>query len=367
MTTDLDTIEMLRDSVARYAADHYGFSQRRSVLQAPLGHGARAWHDYAQFGWLALRLPEEDGGIAADAHAIGAVMELVGAHLLMEPLLASAIVGTGLILKAADAPQRAELLPRLADGTLKLALACDDDTGGIGNEPGCEWRGGRLSGCKISVLHGDVADRFIVSARDADADDGWALLLVDAKATGVDRRPYKLVDDRGASNLRFEDVRAERLGSGDAAALIAEARDEAAVALCAEAVGVVRSLVEKTCEYLKVRKQFGKTIGSNQVLQHRMVDMFLLREDMRALTRSAQRALRGPLAERERIVSGAKAYVGAAARRVANEAVQMHGGLGITDELDISHYFRRAMVINALFGSRDEHFSRFVEASLAKT
>jgi len=357
MSTDIETITMLRDSATRYAADHYSFLQRHAVLADPLGYGAQAWRDYAEFGWLALRLPEEEGGIAADAAAVGALMEVVGARLLMEPLLASAVVGTSLILKTASAAQQAALLPQLADGSLKLAFACEDD------EAGCELRGDRLFGNKLSVLHGDVADRLIVSARQADGSS--ALCLVDAAAACVQRSAYRLVDGRGAATLRLAGAHIERLGSGDASEAIAQARDEGAVALCAEALGVVRSLVATTCDYLKVRKQFGKTIGSYQVLQHRMVDMFLLQEDMRALTRAAQRALAGPAAERARIVSGAKAYVGAAARRVANDAVQLHGGLGITDELDVSHYFRRVMVINGLFGSRDEHFSRFVEASLA--
>ena len=151
--------------------------------------------------------------------------------------------------------------------------------------------------------------------------------------------------------------------AGDAAEAIARARDEAAVALCAETLGVVRSLVDATCNYLKVRKQFGRTIGSNQALQHRMVDLFLLQEEVQALTRAAQRGLDAEPAQRRRAVSGARAFIAMAARRVANEAVQMHGGLGITEELDISHYFRRVMVINALFGSRHEHFARFVEAA----
>ena len=139
--------------------------------------------------------------------------------------------------------------------------------------------------------------------------------------------------------------------------------DHAAAAQCAEALGIVRVLVATTCEYLKMRKQFGKAIGSNQALQHRAVDMFLLQEEIAALTSAAQRALARPAGERARVVSGAKAYVSNAARQVANEAVQMHGGVGLTDELDVSHYFRRLMVNATLFGSRDEHFSRFLAAA----
>ena len=358
--TDTDTVEMLRDAMQRYAAEQYGFAQRRAFLAE--GCSARAWRDYAEFGWLALRLPEDDGGLAADPPAIGALMEVVGARLLLEPVLASAVLGTGLVLASASAGQRAELLPALADGTLKLAFACDDDpaTGA------CELRGERLHGGKLNVLHGDVAGRLIVSARDVDSTDAWALCLVEPATSGVERRPYRLLDGRGAATLRFQGARVERLGTADAtdaAEAIARARDEAAVALCAESLGVVRSLVAATCDYLKVRKQFGRTIGSNQALQHRMVELFLLQQEVQALTRAAQRSLDAEPAVRARAVSGARAYIATAARRIANEAVQMHGGLGITEELDISHYFRRVMVINALFGNRDEHFARYVEAA----
>ena len=368
MTTDADTIDMLRDTMQRYAAEQYSFAQRRAVLAE--GSSGRAWRDYAEFGWLALRLPEAEGGIGADATAIGALMEVVGARLLMEPVLASAVLGTGLVLAAGNATQRAAMLPALAEGALTLAFACEDDPAA---GAACELRGQRLHGAKLNVLHGDVAGRLIVSARDADARGAWALCLVDPVAAGVPRRSYRQVDGRGAAAMRFHRARLQRLEATDAAAAIARARDEAAVALCAEALGVVRSLVSSTCDYLKVRKQFGRTIGSNQALQHRMVEMYLLQQEVQALTHCAQRSLDDPAqrsldaepadpTERARAISGARAYIAGAARRVANDAVQLHGGLGITEELDISHYFRRVMVINALFGSRDEHLARFVEA-----
>lgn len=357
MSTDLDTISMLRDSAQRYTSEHYDFLQRWAVLEQPLGYSAQAWNDYADFGWLALRLPEDEGGIDADAAAIGAVMETVGARLLMEPILASTVLGTGLLLKQGSDAQKAECLPTLADGSLKLAFAHEDESAGNS----CELHNGRLSGTKIGVLHGDVADRLIVAASNA---DGEPVLCI-ADAAAVQRRNYRLVDGRGAATIHFEATPVELLGpaGSKAAGAIAATLDEAAVALCAEALGVVRSLVASTGEYLKVRKQFGKPIGSNQALQHRMVEMFLLQEEVNSLVQAAQRALQLEGAERARIVSGARAYICSAARRVANEAVQMHGGLGVTEELDVSHYFRRVMVINALFGGRDVHFERFVEAS----
>lgn len=363
MTTDPEMIAMLSDSARRYAADRYSFLQRHAVLKDPLGYSAKAWQDYAELGWLGLRLPEEHGGMDADAVAIGAVMEVVGSHLLMEPVLASTIVATGLVLRQASDAQQAGLFPELADGSLKIVFAGDAPDAAA---PACVVRGDKLSGAVVGVLHGDVADRFIVAARANHAAGKLALYLVDAGSPGVSRRAYRLVDGRGAANLRFDEAPAERLvGDGDAEAAIAMVADEAAVALCAESLGIIRTLFATTCEYLKVRKQFGKPIGANQALQHRAAEMFLLQQEVAALTAAAQRALALPAAERTRIVSGARAYVVGAARRIANEAVQMHGGVGVTEELDVSHHFRRLMVNASLFGNRDLHFARFVDASLA--
>ncbi|SFV15242.1 acyl-CoA dehydrogenase family protein [Pseudoduganella namucuonensis] len=357
MNTDHDTISMLRDAAQRYTADHYDFLERAQVLGQGPGFSARAWRDYADFGWLALRLPEDEGGIDADAAAIGVLMESAGSRLLLEPLLASAVLGTGLLLRQGSAAQRQAWLPRLADGSVKLAFAHEDDAGAA-----CVWRDGRLTGAKIGVLHGDIADRVIVSARNQEGDTVLCMVAAGDLVCGG----YRLVDGRGAARLRFEGSRAELLGEAGRPAqdAIALALDEAAVALCAEAYGVISSLVTITCGYLKIRKQFGKPIGTNQVLQHRMVDMYLLQEETRALASAAQEALVLPLAERERVVSGARAYIGAAVRRAANDAVQMHGGLGITEELDVSHYFRRAMTIDSLFGGRDQHMERFTEHAL---
>lgn len=361
MTTDIETISMLRDSLERYTAEQYDFLKRWRVLEQPAGYSAAAWQNYAEFGWLALRLPEEEGGLDGDAVAQGAVMEVVGKRLLMEPLLASALVGTGLLVKLGTASQQAELLPALAEGRLKLALAHEEPLDG----QTCRVEAGRLSGAKQGVLHGDAADRLLVSARDEQGE--LQLYLVDAAGAGVERRAYRLVDGRGAANLRFAGAPAERLGDAGgvpAAEALAEACDAASVALCAEAFGAATCLVDITNEYLKVRKQFGKPLASNQALQHRMADLYMLKEEIRALTRAAQQAMLLPAEERARLVSGAKAYISHAARQIANEAIQMHGGVGVTEELEVSHYFRRLMVNAALFGSRDWHFSRFVESTL---
>lgn len=353
--TDLDTIAMLRDSAQRYTAAHYSFLQRWDVLTQPAGFSAQAWNDYAEFGWLALRLPEDDGGIDGDAVAIGAMMEVVGSRLLMEPILASTVLGTGLVLKQGSAAQRAAWLPQLADGSLKLAFAHQEDLEGP-----CILRDGKLSGKLISVLHGDIADKLIVAAQ---ADGKPVLCVVDG--TAVQRHGYRLVDGRSAASIGFDGVAAQLLGDAQdgAGAAIAATLDEASVALCAETLGVVIALVETTNAYLKIRKQFGRTLGSNQALQHRMVEMVLLQEEVRALVQTAQGALTLEGSERTRLISGARAFIISAARRVGNEAIQMHGGLGVTDELDVSHYFRRLMVLAALFGNRDQQFEQFMAAT----
>jgi alkylation response protein AidB-like acyl-CoA dehydrogenase len=365
MRVDPEAIAMLSDSARRYAAARYSFAHRRAIMLEPAGCSLGAWRDYAELGWLAVCLPEARGGLDANPEAIGALMDVVGSHLLMEPVLASAVIGTRLLVKAASAAQRARLLPSLADGSLKLCVAWKDESS---NTRACVMQRERLTGTVVGVLHGDMADRFIVQAQAGAGSTETALVLVDAAATGVSRTSYRLVDGRGAATLTFEGAPVEPL-IGDAridcGAVVSETIDEAAVALCAEASGIVRTLIEATADYLKTRIQFGRPIGANQALQHRMAELYMLRHEIEALTSGAQSALSAPTTQRTRFVSGARAYIAGAARRVANEAVQMHGGVGVTEELQISHYFRRLMVNSALFGNRDHHFRRFLDATWA--
>jgi hypothetical protein len=360
-----DTVALLRDSIERYTEEHYSFERRWSALRSADAYSHEAWTDYADMGWLALRLPEEAGGMAASAQATATLMHAVGKRLLLEPILASAILCTGLVLKRAGDAQKAEMLPKLADGSLKLALAHQEVTSAsTDGTVACEYRVGKLSGRKMVVLHGDIADRFIVSANNETGQ--LRLYIVAANAVGLARRTFRLLDGRGAANLQFDLVEAQALDApgpneADTTALH-EAFDEAAVALCSEALGAISALNSATNQYLKIRKQFGRPIGAYQALQHRMVEMFMLEREVRALSLAAQRALDNPIAERARIVSGARAFTCGAARRIAAEAVQMHGGIGITDELDVSHYYRRLMVIGTLFGNRDLHLQRFARA-----
>jgi len=353
--TDLSTVAMLRDSIAHYTDANYSFLQRRALLAQPSAFSTQAWRDYAELGWLALRLPEEQGGMDADARSIGVLMEHVGSHLLMEPLLVSTVLGTGLLLRQASEAQRAAWLPLVVEGSMTVVFAHQQPT-----ERMCTWRDGRLFGQLDQVLHGDTADKLIVAAQ---ADSQPVLCVVDAAQ--VQRQTYRLVDGRSAASMAFKGVVTELLGTSQdtAAAAIALAHDEAHVALCAETLGVINRLVQATNAYLKIRTQFGRPIGSNQALQHRMVELYLLQQEAHALVDAAQDALMRQGGDRTRIIRGARAFIIHAARRIGNEAIQMHGGLGVTEELDISHYFRRLMVLATLFGNRDHHFSAFMAAS----
>lgn len=369
MKIDFETAAMLSESATRYTEDKYSFLDRHKVLAESAGYSKAAWNDYADMGWLALRLPEDAGGLDADVFAVAALMEAVGARLLMEPILASTIVGTEILRRLASEEQLAELLPRLADGSLKAAFVHAPPAS---NAALAEFRDGKISGGYDGILHGDIADLLLVVANDTLAGGARQIYLVDPAAAGVTVTRYKMIDDRGAANFRFDQALAVRLARrpADVAnetdstdAVITDALDLATVAQCAETLGIVRKLNSATLDYLKIRKQFGKTIGTNQALQHRAVDMLFLQQEIAAMTLNAQHAMALPASQRSKQVSGAKAYIVNAARKVANEAVQMHGGLGLTEELDISHYFRRLMVNAALFGNRDMHFARFLAAS----
>jgi len=350
---DTDTARLLGEAAERWAAEHYDLPRRTHRLRCTGGFDAATWSTYAELGWLALRVPELEGGLDADALAVGALMEVVGSRLLLEPILSSAIVATGLLVRQASPAQRERWLPVLTAGRAVLAFA--------DAQPGCVWHAGRLRGQARAVLHGDVASAVVVAALDA-ATQRPMLCLVEAGATpSLRRRAYRLVDGRGAADIDFDGLSPDVLAvDDDAAAAIDTALAEAAVAQCAEALGCVRALLSATREHLAVRQQFGRPLGANQVLQHRAVEMFMLQEEIAAFTARAQQALALPAAERDVIVAGAKAYVCRAARQVANDAVQLHGGVGITEELSVSHHFRRLMVNATLFGDRDAQFARFL-------
>ncbi|MGD9598707.1 MAG: acyl-CoA dehydrogenase family protein [Steroidobacteraceae bacterium] len=354
--------QQFRDSLGRLLRADYAFERRRGIAQGASGWSAEVWGRLADVGALALPLPEAHGGFGGGGMDTFIVMEESGRALLLEPYLATIVLGAGLVARAGNEAQQAAILPAVAAGERQLALAH--------YEPGsryaidsiaCEARrdgaGWVLNGAKTWVLNGATADQLLVTARTG---EGLALFVVERTAAGVTVGDYPMYDARRAADIRFEGVRVQadaRLGGGeDALPALAATIDAAIAAVCAEAVGAMGVLLEMTGQYLKTRKQFGVPIGSFQVLQHRMADMLLSTEAARSMALlAASRLERAPDAERSHTVSAAKVRVAEAARHVGQQAVQLHGGIGVTDELPVSHFFKRLTMIEMAFGDVDYH------------
>jgi alkylation response protein AidB-like acyl-CoA dehydrogenase len=362
---DVGTLAMLREGFARFRQKSYAFEARQRWLESDEGYSGEAWREYAALGWLALPLPEAHGGFGDDPRALAALMEYTGSALALEPILASSVLCGRLLARCRNA-SATRSLEGVATGERIFAFAHTESADeGVSCDVSASWRNGRLSGAKSVVLHGDAAGHLIVTAKHSGT-GALAFCCVDAASPGVAATRYRLVDGRGAASFAFENADAELLDVGDAPAAVLEAvLDDARLALCAETLGAVVALNAATSEYLKTRTQFGRPIGSNQALQHRMVDLHILQEELRAVIDAAQRAWGDPGAERTRAIGAAAAHAATVGRQAAHEAVQMHGGMGITSELPVSHYFKRLMVTARLAGDREEHLARFAAYTAA--
>jgi alkylation response protein AidB-like acyl-CoA dehydrogenase len=365
----------LQDTLRRFIARDYPFEHRRALANSADGFDRAAWKTFADFGILALPFPEDFGGISehgGNAVDTMLVMEMLGRGLALEPYVPTVVLCGGLIRDAGSTAQKEELLPAIAGGELMLAFAHSeagaryelDQVATTATAAGAGWQ---LDGAKAVVLGAPSADKLIVSARDA---KGISLFLVDAKAPGVTLRAYPTQDGARAADIRLDKVAvgADALigTAGGALPVIERAVDYANAALCAEAVGIMSALNEVTLEYLKTRKQFGVPIGKFQALQHRMADMVIATEQARSMaTLAAVRVDSTDAAERSRSVAAAKAYVTQSARVVGQQAVQLHGGMGVVDELNVAHYFKRLTMIGLAFGDADYHLGRFSDTLLA--
>jgi alkylation response protein AidB-like acyl-CoA dehydrogenase len=361
-----DEQQQLSESVRKYLASHYGFEQRKAVIASPQGQSSAAWHAFAEMGLTAIALPEADGGFGGGALDLLPVMEALGEALVVEPLLDSIVAGR-LLARTGSAAQRAALLPGLVDGSVALALAWLEPGRRYAQAPettsahqaGTGWV---LDGAKSVVVGAASAARLIVSARTG---SGTSLFLVDPRAAGITHNPSRTVDGLRVADLQFDGV---QLGAdallGDAGAAqpqLDEALDFACALQCADAIGAMRYAHEATLEYTKTRKQFGTPIGSFQVLQHRMVEMLITLEQARsmAILAAARVDGQGDAQQRGRAVSGAKVKIADAARLISQESVQLHGGMGMTEELKVSHTFRRLTTAGQRFGDADHHLERF--------
>ena len=363
--------KMLRDAAQKFLRTEYRFDARNQIVASASGMSREHWQRFGEFGWLGLGLPEAHGGFGGVVELIQ-IAEAMGAALVVEPYLASTVLGAQALTRAGSAAQQAAWLPGLASGQRILALAHGEAdarhelsyviTRATANDGG--WL---LSGRKSGVLGAPWADGFVVVARTSGAADerqGISLFLVDAKTPGVQVAGYRSYDGSRAGDLILEQVvlgADALLGTeGEGLGLLEHLVDLGIVAACADALGAMGALLRKTGEYVSTRKQFDVPIASFQVIQHRLVDMFAAVEASRSLVlMAALHADHADAATRSRAVSAAKSAIGERARYVAQQAVQLHGGVGMTEELDIGHYFRRLTLFCNLLGSTDHHLQRF--------
>ncbi|MGF6415529.1 acyl-CoA dehydrogenase family protein [Paraburkholderia sp. MM5482-R1] len=370
-----DEQRMLKDSVDRLVKDGYGFEQRAKYLAEPDGFSRELWARYADMGLLGLSFDEEYGGSNCGPVETMIVMEALGRALAVEPYLATVVLGGGLVRLGGNAAQRAAILPQIAQGELQMAFAHSEaqaryDLADVATTARREAAGWVLDGAKRVVLHGGSADVLVVSARVSGGRrerDGIGLFVVRADAQGVTRHPYPTQDRLRAADVELSRVRvpdSDVLGTAGAALpLIERVVAHAIAAVSAEAVGAMAAAHEETVEYLKVRKQFGVPIGSFQALQHRAVDMLVMVEQARSMALFATMMSEEPdAAERDRSMSAAKVQIGRSGRFVGQQGVQLHGGIGMTEECKIGHYLRRLSVIDIQFGSTEHHLTQLANA-----
>jgi len=366
---------LLQDSLMRFVQKEYTFEKRLAIQKSSDGYSRAVWEQLAGMGVLGLPFSEEDGGFGGGAAETLIVMQAIGSGLLVEPYLASVVLGGGLVQALGD-PGQKQMLSLLAEGRLMLAFAHGEPRSRyalaqVETRAAREGRGWTLSGRKAVVLHGAQADRLIVSARTGGADNdeaGISLFIVDRGAAGMSVRDCRTIDGLRAAEVGLSDVRVDAqalLGAeGGAFPAIDRVSDAGAAALCAEAVGVMETLNAQTLDYLKTRQQFGQPIGRFQVLQHRAADMFIQCELSRSMALLAAMKVAGSDAgERRRAVSAAKVQVGRSGRFIGQAAIQLHGGMGVSDELVASHYAKRLTMIDFWLGDTEHHLERFRHAA----
>lgn len=367
-----DEQSMLKDSVERFIQNDYGFEQRQKVAALDAGFSAENWKTFAELGWLGVPFAEADGGFGGGAVDTMLLAEQFGKGLVVEPYVPTVLLAGGFLKVAGSAEQKHKYLTGIIDGSVQGAFAFAEPQGrfnfaDLTTTAEAAGDGYTLNGYKAVVINGPAADLLVISARTSGGQrdtEGVSLFLVDASAEGISRRDYPTVDALRASEITLENVKLTadamigELGGG--LPIIDEVVDGAILAIGAEAVGSMEVLYKDTVEYCKTREQFGQPIGKFQVLQHRMVDMFMEYEQAKSLMyMAAMRLDEGYGDEAAKAVSAFKVQVGKSGRFVGQNAVQLHGGMGMTEELNIGHYFKRLTMIDTMFGNVDHHLKRF--------
>jgi alkylation response protein AidB-like acyl-CoA dehydrogenase len=372
-----DEQKQLQDAAERFVRDKYAFENRRKVAATEKGWLAENWAQMAELGWLGVPLTEAEGGYGGPIETM-ILMEQFGKGLVLEPFLPTAVIGGGMLARAGSQAQKDSLLASMMEGKKQFAFAWLErqsryNLADVSFKATKEGAGYSLSGHKGVVYNAASADNIFVLARTsggAREEKGLTLFCVDAKAKGLTRRDYPTQDALRASELTFDKVSVGAdavIGKVDGAfPIVEEAVDRAIVALCAEATGCMDAINAATLEYIKTRKQFGVPIGKFQVLQHRMVDCFTNAQEARSMTLMASLKIDDKDANvRRKAASGAKVQIGKSGKFCGQSAVQMHGGMGVTDELSVSHYFKRLTMIDLMFGNQQHHLTRYSNLAMA--
>ncbi len=365
--------QLLADSIRRFVAKDYDFEARKKIVASRRGASEEVWKTFAEMGLLGIPFAPEQGGFGGGATDLMSAMEAIGEGLVVEPFLATVGLAAQLVARGGSEVRKKAILPAVIEGRLKMAFAHTENgarydlahVAATAKKAGSVWV---LDGEKRVVLGAPLADKLVVSARTsgkAAEAQGISLFLVDRAAAGVGLRPYATLDEMRAADVTLKgvEVGADALvGREDGAlALIEEVVDFATALVCAEAIGAMKQANDATLEYLKTRKQFGVPIGTFQALQHRMVDMVIVAEQARSMAclACAKVDAEKDARERARLVSAAKVKIADACRHVSQESIQLHGGMGMTEELKVSHTFRRLTMIAQQFGDAEHHLTRF--------
>ena len=364
---------MLADSVEKFMTKDYDFESRQKYAASKTGYSAEVWQTFCELGWTAIPFADDDGGFDGGPIETMILMQQFGRGLVVEPYLANIVLAGGVLRRVASEPQKTQWLQPLIGGELQAALAFVEpqsryELSNMETSARSDSDGWIINGRKGVVLNGGNADLLIIPARtsgDATAEDGISLFAVGGSADGVSRRTYPTVDGHQAAEIKLDDVRVDSnalLGeAGHGFAPLESTIAEATLAICAEAVGIMQVLTDKTVDYTKNRVQFGVPIGTFQALQHRMVDMLTASELSYSLLLWATMANSDQTNDAKRAISAIKYKVGTAGTLVGQEAVQLHGGMGISWELDIGHYFKRLTTIGQMFGNADWHLDKLAD------
>ena len=362
---------LIQDQVDQFVQKEYDWETRQALSNSDLGFGIDNWKKFAELGWLGISVSEDNGGYGGTAIESMLIMEAFGKGLVVEPFLETVIMSASLIDDHGSDQQKSSVLEPAIAGEMQLALAYAEpqsrfNLSDLVTDAKLDGDNYILNGYKSVVMNGPSANKFIISARTSGTqldESGISLFLVDSDSTGLDKTDYKTVDGRRASDLSIENVSVPKdnlIGQQDKGfEILDSAIDKAILAISAEAVGAMEVLYKTTVEYTKTREQFGTAIGKFQVLQHRMVDMFMEYEQCKSLLYMATMKHEEGSPDAKKAISGLKYQVGKAGKFIGQQAVQLHGGMGVTDELNVGHYFKRLTTVGTIFGNTDYHLKKY--------